>query len=105
MDPGSADVAALVAGTEARVLTSSAWIDEVDARTRSANEIGLWVLLGPAGLYAGIAIVNSVLIGAQRGRERLAHRPAMHRVFHRELADRQPLVPTIAPDLLEQLHS
>ncbi len=71
VDPGSADVPALVAGTEARMLTSTGWIDEVDARTRSANEIGLWVLLGPAGLYAGIAIVNSVLIGASQRRRPL----------------------------------
>jgi putative ABC transport system permease protein len=71
VDPGDADVPALLAGTDARVLTSAAWIDEVDARTRASNEIGLWVLLGPAGLYAGIAIVNSVLIGASQRRRQL----------------------------------
>jgi len=71
VDPGSADVRTLLAGTDARVLTSDAWIDEVDARTRASNELGLWVLLGPAGLYAGIAIVNSVLIGASQRRRQL----------------------------------
>jgi putative ABC transport system permease protein len=69
-DAERADVAALVHGTAARVLTGGAWLDEVDAQTRAANEIGLWVLLGPSGLYAGIAIVNAVLIGvAQRRRQ------------------------------------
>jgi putative ABC transport system permease protein len=71
VDPGGADVRALLAGTDARVLTSGAWIDEVDERTRASNEIGLWVLLGPAGLYAGIAIVNAVLIGASQRRRQL----------------------------------
>ena len=36
-----------------------------------ANKLGLWVLLGPAGLYAGIAIVNAVLIGASQRRRQL----------------------------------
>lgn len=59
---------ALLAGTGARVLPAGRWIEEVDARTRAANEIGLWVLLGPSGLYAGIAIVNAVLIGVTQRR-------------------------------------
>lgn len=66
--PGQVDVAGRLAGTGARVLTSAAWIDEVDAQTRAANEVGLWVLLGPSGLYAGIAIVNAVLIGVSQRR-------------------------------------
>jgi putative ABC transport system permease protein len=70
VDPGSVDVDALLAGTEARVLTADAWIDQVDGQTRAGNQIGLWVLLGPSGVYAGIAIVNAVLIGvAQRRRQ------------------------------------
>lgn len=71
VDPGSADLTALVAGTDARVLTADAWIDEVDAETRADNALGLWVLLGPAGLYAAIAIVNSVLVGASQRRAQL----------------------------------
>ncbi|MFC7495307.1 MULTISPECIES: FtsX-like permease family protein [unclassified Nocardioides] len=71
VDPGTADVEALLAGTSATVLTSEAWIDQVDAQTRANNRIGLWVLLGPAGLYAGIAIVNSVLIGVSQRRRQL----------------------------------
>ena len=53
-------------GTDARVLTADQWIDEVDRQTRAGNNLGLWVLLGPAGLYAGIAIVNAVLVGASQ---------------------------------------
>lgn len=71
VDPGSADLTAVLAGTEATVLTAEAWIDQVDARTRANNQLGLWVLLGPAGLYAGIAIVNSVLIGVSQRRRQL----------------------------------
>jgi putative ABC transport system permease protein len=43
----------------------------VDRKTRAANEVGLWVLLGPAGLYAGIAIVNAVLMGGTQRRRQL----------------------------------
>ena len=48
--------------------TADEWIDSVTAETRSANNLGLVVLLGPAGLYAGIAIVNATLIGASQRR-------------------------------------
>lgn len=69
--PGEVDVADVLAGTDARVLASTEWIDEVDAQTRAANAVGLWVLLGPSGLYAGIAIVNAVLIGVSQRRRQL----------------------------------
>ena len=72
VDPGSHDLTALLDGTDARVLTADAWIDETDEQTRAGNELGLWVLLGPAGLYAAIAIVNSVLVGASQRRAQLA---------------------------------
>jgi len=71
VDPGSTDVGALLDGTRASVLTKAEWIGEVDAQTRANNEIGLWVLLGPAGLYAAIAIVNAVLIGVSQRRTQL----------------------------------
>ena len=71
VDPGSHDLTALLDGTDARVLTADAWIDETDEQTRAGNELGLWVLLGPAGLYAAIAIVNSVLVGASQRRAQL----------------------------------
>ena len=71
VDPGDADLEQLLSGTDARILTADAWIDEVDQQTRAGNNVGLWVLLGPAGLYAAIAIVNSVLIGASQRRTQL----------------------------------
>ena len=71
VDPGPADLDELVSGTHARVLTADDWIDEVDQQTRAGNNLGLWVLLGPAGLYAAIAIVNSVLVGASQRRAQL----------------------------------
>lgn len=75
VDPATAaaDLRRLVATSSddgASVLTASAWIDQVDHDTRAMNDLGLWVLLGPSGLYAGIAVVNTILIGAlQRRRE------------------------------------
>ena len=72
VDPADGtDVRTLLAHTDARVLSADAWIDEVEDQTRAANNVGLWVLLGPAGLYAGIAIVNVVLIGASQRRTQL----------------------------------
>ena len=53
------------------MLSAEAWIEQVDEQTRANNQLGLWVLLGPAGLYAGIAIVNAVLIGVGQRRAQL----------------------------------
>ena len=44
VDPGSADLTDLLAGTDATVLTKDAWIDQVEDETRANNELGLWVL-------------------------------------------------------------
>ncbi|SFD00976.1 putative ABC transport system permease protein [Nocardioides terrae] len=52
-------------------MTRDAWIDGVTADARRANNLGLLVVLGPAGLYAGIAIVNATLIGAAQRRRQL----------------------------------
>jgi putative ABC transport system permease protein len=71
VDPGGVQLIDLLAGTHAQVMTSDAWIGEVDRRTRATNELGLWVLLGPSGLYAGIAIVNAVLMGSTQRRRQL----------------------------------
>ncbi len=71
VDPGDADLEAALKGTDAKVLTADAWIDQAEQQTRANNNLGLWVLLGPAGLYAAIAIVNSVLIGASQRRSQL----------------------------------
>jgi putative ABC transport system permease protein len=58
-----------VAGDAA--LPADAWVDRTAAESRHANDLGLLILLGPAGLYAAIAIVNATLIGsAQRRRQR-----------------------------------
>lgn len=55
----------------ARVLSSSRWVDEVEQHTRSTNSMVLWVMLGPAGAYAAIAVVNTVLIGIGQRRRQL----------------------------------
>lgn len=60
-----------LAGTSGRVLARDAWIDRVDTDTRAGNDLALLLLLGPAGLYSGIAIVNAILIGASQRRRQL----------------------------------
>jgi len=63
--------AAAEAALDAPVVDAETWIGDVEEQTRKANDLALWVLLGPAALYAGISIVNTVLIGSsQRRRER-----------------------------------
>ncbi|WP_433360533.1 FtsX-like permease family protein [Dactylosporangium sp. CA-152071] len=57
-----------LAGTDSRILDAGDWIDATTARTRRANNLGLTILLGPAGVYAAIAIVNATLIGASHRR-------------------------------------
>lgn len=57
-----------LAGTHSQIQDADDWIDAAAARTRQANNLGLTVLLGPAGLYAAIAIVNATLIGASHRR-------------------------------------
>ncbi|MGW3892286.1 FtsX-like permease family protein [Micromonospora chokoriensis] len=60
-----------LAGTHSRILDSGDWIAATTAQTRQANNLSLTILLGPAGLYAAIAIVNATLIGgSQRRRQR-----------------------------------
>lgn len=71
VDPGTADLDAVLTGTSATVLTKDDWLQQTDEQTRAGNALGLWVLLGPAALYAGIAIVNSVLIGVSQRRRQL----------------------------------
>lgn len=65
-----ADVKQDLAGTDAQVDTKAAWIDAADQDLRRNNQLSLWVLLGPAGLYAAMAIANTLLMGSlQRKRE------------------------------------
>lgn len=59
-----------LADTDSTVLSANEWIDSVTASTRRSNNLGLTILLGPAGFYAAIAVVNATLIGAaQRQRQ------------------------------------
>ncbi len=59
----------VVAGDAA--VPADRWLDDIASSTREMNTVALLVLLGPAGIYAGIAIVNATLIGAaQRSRQR-----------------------------------
>lgn len=65
-----ADIRHDLAATDARVATSATWIDAADKHMRRNNQLSLWVLLGPAGLYAAMAIANTLLMGSlQRKRE------------------------------------
>ncbi len=69
VDAARARLAATL-GSGATVMSAADWLDSVDVQNRRMNELGLWVILGPSGLYAGIGVVNTILIGAlQRRRE------------------------------------
>ncbi|MFC0505161.1 FtsX-like permease family protein [Micromonospora costi] len=62
-----------LAGTDSQVLTAEEWIADVTDQVRRSNNVGLTILLGPAGFYAAIAVVNATLIGAtQRRRQHRA---------------------------------
>ncbi|MGW5668222.1 FtsX-like permease family protein [Micromonospora sp. NPDC003776] len=62
-----------LAGTDSQVLTAEEWITDVTDQVRHSNNLGLTILLGPAGFYAAIAVVNATLIGAtQRRRQHRA---------------------------------
>ena len=70
-DPGRVrDRLARVPGVH--VSTAAGWIKQTDAADRKVNQVGLWVLLGPSGVYAGIGVVNTILIGALQRRRDLA---------------------------------
>ncbi|MEU0269118.1 FtsX-like permease family protein [Nocardioides sp. NPDC006303] len=73
------DAGADVAGTArsiretgAEVSTGEEWVGAVSAEAREMNTVVLWVMLGPAGIYAAIAAVNAVLIGASQRRRQTA---------------------------------
>ncbi|WGX97577.1 FtsX-like permease family protein [Nocardioides sp. L-11A] len=52
------------------VLSAEQWITRIDRAQRDQNQVGLIAILGPTGLYAGIAIANTLLMGSlQRRRE------------------------------------
>ena len=77
--PGLSDPVATVnaelRGTSAHAEAASSWIAATDAETRKNNNLSLWVVLGPAGFYAALAIANTLLMGSlQRKREFVAIR-------------------------------
>lgn len=60
---------------DGEVLDADSWIGRIDAAQRDQNKVGLLAILGPTGLYAGIAIANTLLMGSlQRRREFAATR-------------------------------
>jgi putative ABC transport system permease protein len=62
--------AALAPRTTGDVLTAEQWITRIDRAQRDQNQVGLVAILAPTGLYAGIAIANTLLMGSlQRRRE------------------------------------
>ncbi|MEU3454920.1 FtsX-like permease family protein [Micromonospora sp. NPDC006766] len=78
-EPGTETGAAMtavsraLAGTDSQLLTAEEWITDVTDQVRRSNNFGLTILLGPAGFYAAIAVVNATLIGAtQRRRQHQA---------------------------------
>lgn len=78
-EPGIADpvstINAELRGTGARAETAESWIAATDADLRKGNNFALWVLLGPSGFYAALAIANTLLMGSlQRHREFVATR-------------------------------
>lgn len=66
-----ATVAAALRGTGARVETADEWIGRASGETREMNALVLWIMLGPAGVYAAIGAVNAILIGSSQRRGQL----------------------------------
>lgn len=78
-EPGVADpvstIKAELKGTGARTESAKEWIAATDSEMRKSNAFTLWVLLGPSGFYAALAIANTLLMGSlQRHREFVATR-------------------------------
>jgi putative ABC transport system permease protein len=65
-----AGLSADLRGTSAKVESAATWIHDTDTDLRHGNTISMWVLLGPSGFYAALAIANTLLMGSlQRRRE------------------------------------
>ncbi len=68
------DAAALAAALQERIgsggeaLTAATWLERNNAELRAGNRFGLLLLLGPAGLYAALAIANTLLMGSLQRR-------------------------------------
>ncbi|EGD44369.1 putative membrane protein, partial [Nocardioidaceae bacterium Broad-1] len=67
-----AGTARSIRDTGAQVSTAAEWVGTVSAEARATNTVVLWVMLGPAGVYAAIAAVNAVLIGMSQRRRQTA---------------------------------
>jgi len=67
-DDARRSIEQVLAGTDNQVLGADEWIDAVTDEVRQSNNLGLTILLGPAGFYAAIAMVNATLIGATQRR-------------------------------------
>ncbi|KQY57098.1 MULTISPECIES: FtsX-like permease family protein [unclassified Nocardioides] len=60
---------------DAEVLASEQWVADRDEETRANNVLSMVVVLGPSGVYAAIAIANTLLMGSlQRRHEFIATR-------------------------------
>ena len=85
-----------LAGTGSRCSTADDWIDAPRRRPAGPTTSASTILLGPAGLYAAIAIVNATLIGAsqRRRQNRLVAPPRRHpRPGHGEPPSGRPASP------------
>ncbi|WP_112247453.1 FtsX-like permease family protein [Kribbella monticola] len=57
-----------LSGTGAHVVRAEQWEQEQADGLRKGNQLGLVLLMGPAGLYSGIAIANTLLMGSLQRR-------------------------------------
>lgn len=75
LDEPAAAVSAALAGTSAQADSAQSWIDATDAEMRRNNTLSMWVVLGPGGFYAALAIANTLLMASlQRRSEFVATR-------------------------------
>lgn len=61
-----------LSGTRATVRPADEWLSTLTADTRSDNDQALLLILGPAGVYAVIAILNTMLMDGTRRRREFA---------------------------------
>ena len=70
VDGRSAEELDALLGADGDAVALASWIESSNEELRAGNQLGLLILLGPAGLYAALAIVNTLLMGSlQRRRE------------------------------------
>ena len=72
LDDGKPIRLKIVAVTHAApTLQADILVPAADKEIRRNNQLSLWVLLGPAGIYAAMAIANTLLMGSIRRRREL----------------------------------